>query len=344
MNYSYLDSNNQPAGPASLEEIRTLSRSGAIPSDPLVKPEGSADWRPLSAPVLPPPPPASPHRSWPAGTMMGDFVASLLDRIARWLNPAFVERSLAFARDTGQFAVLVGGALTLLYAIYAAIKFNSFALFLTGLGLVAALAVAQFAATRFLNAAVRTIANTPSRIGSPAFLECAGLLILLGAAGSLLGGLVTSIQVTSIIPLLPAVFFTATLVYFGAIALHPKLVNVEPGDGTAGEEAIGLLSFFCKTGLKLVPLFFLLLAVGGDLAIIASFFSSGQAFASSIGSVLQTVPLPMGVPYGLTGSAVVLVACLLPLVAYFIFLLQYLLLDVLRAVLCVPAKLDALRP
>ena len=249
---------------------------------------------------------------------------------------------LAFSRDIGQYAVLVGCGLTLLYAIYAAIKFNSFAMFITGIGLIAAIAVAQFAAKRFLAAAVRIIDTTPSRIASPAFLECAGLLFLLAALGTLVGGCVTSIRAETVLPLLPALLFAASLTYGGAVALHPKIANVEIADGTAGEEAIGLLAFFLKTGPR-CPVF-LLLAVGGDLAILVSFSQSGQGFAAAISAVLQVVPLPLEAPAGLAGSAVVLVAALLPLLAYFVFLLQYLLIDLIRAVLCVPAKLDALKP
>ena len=279
----------------------------------------------------------------PAATFLGDRVGALLNRVSRALNAGFVERSLTFSRSAGQYAVLAGAALTLLYAIYGAIKFNSFAVFLTGLGFIAALAIAQFAATRFLGAASRAIANTPSQISSPAFLECVGLLVLLFAAGTLVGGIVTSIQLSSILPLLPALFTSAALLYVGAVALHPLVVNVEMSVATAGEEAIGLLSFFVKTGLKLTPLFFALLAVAGSLAIVAGFFEAGQSFANVIASVLNTVPLPVAVPYGFAGSSVVLFACLIPIAAYALFLLQYLAIDVLHAILSVPTKLDALR-
>jgi hypothetical protein len=36
-------------------------------------------------------------------------------------------------------------------------------------------------------------------------------------------------------------------------------------------------------------------------------------------------------------------ACFIPIFSYFVFLLQYLVVDVLRAILAVPAKLDVLR-
>ncbi len=342
MNPATSASGSQPLSPASLPDIGNGNRV-SITSD---SPQASATaFGGRVDPTLTPPPsaPEPSSRRLPASTVLGEFVGSMLNRVAGWLSPSFVERSLGSARDIGQYAVLGGTALTLLYAIFAAIKFNSFALFGTGLGFIVALAVAQFAAIRFLNAATRTIANTPSQISSPAFLECTGLLLLLAAVGSLAGGVVTAIRVESIIPLLPAFFFAATFTYFGATALHPKLVNVNLGVGSAGEEGVGLLSFFFKAALKLVPLYFVLLAIGGDLAILASFTERGQAFASVVGSVLQFVPIPMDTSAGFSGSAVVMLAALLPMIGYFLFLLGYLVIDLVRAVLSVPTKLDALR-
>jgi hypothetical protein len=108
---------------------------------------------------------------------------------------------------------------------------------------------------------------------------------------------------------------------------------------------VGLLSFFSKAGLKLVPLFFLLFAAAGDLALLASFTQSGQALAASIASVLQSspIPLPLDLTAGFGGSAVVMMAALIPMLGYFCFLVSYLAIDLVRAVLSVPAKLEALR-
>ncbi|MEO6002885.1 MAG: hypothetical protein ABIZ04_07400 [Opitutus sp.] len=341
MNTENSASSSQPLSPASVTGIG--SRVSITSDSGPVSAAGFAGRGEAHAPA--PRPPENSGGGLLRPTLPGDFVGSLLDRIAGWLSPAFVERSLSQARSWGQYAVMGGVALTLLYAIYAAIKFNSFAFFMTGVALIAALAVAQFAAIRFLTAATRTIANTPSQISSPAFLECSGLLLLLASAGTLIGGVVAAIRLESSAPLLPAILIGATLLYAGATALHPKLVNVELGLNSAGEESVGLLSFFFKAALKLVPIFFVLLAVAGDLAILASFTQNGQAFAASIGSVLQFIPmpLPLDTTAGFTGSAVVMMGALLPMIGYFLFLLGYLSIDLVRAVLAVPTKLEALR-
>ena len=276
-------------------------------------------------------------------TIPGDFVGSILGKVARVLNPGLIELALSWSKKAGHYAVLAGCALTVAYAIYGAIKHDSFAVFAVGIGFVVALAVAQFAAIRFLGAADTIIASTPSRISSTAFLDCVGLLVLLGAAAMLLGGIAGAIAARSAVPLIPALISSTALTCFGAVALHPRMVNVVSGEGTAGEEAIGLISFFFKTGLKLVPLFFVLLSAAGALTLLMSFFGEGGAFASMAQSIVNVVPLPITVPYGLSGSALILVACLAPIFTYFVFLLQYLVVDVLRAILAVPGKLDSLR-
>jgi TRAP-type C4-dicarboxylate transport system permease small subunit len=121
--------------------------------------------------------------------------------------------------------------------------------------------------------------------------------------------------------------------------LHPKIVNVDVGEGSAGEEAIGILTTFMKAKLKIVPLFFFLLAVMGALIVLAGFFGDRMA-----ASFAQYVPIPMGgLPFGFVGAALIVAACLVPILVYFIFLIQYLILDVIRAILAVPGKLDALR-
>jgi hypothetical protein len=276
-------------------------------------------------------------------TVLGDFVSNLLKIISRTLSPELIETILEFSKKFGHSAVLGGAGLTFVYAIYGGIKYNSFATFAVGLGFVAAMAVAQYAAIRLLGAAHSVISGTPSRVSSTAFLDCIGLLALLFAVTTLLGGIAGSIAGRSLAPLIPAMIMSLASSLFGAVALNPRVVNVNVGEGTAGDEAIGLLSFLFKAGLKMVPLFFLLIAAAGTLAIAMSFFSENGSFASMAQSLVNMLPVPAQIPYGLTGSAVVLMACFIPIFSYFVFLLQHLVVDVLRAILAVPAKLDVLR-
>ncbi len=282
----------------------------------------------------------------PRGTLLGDFVGRVLGMVGDGLNPRLVQRSLALAKRGGHYAVLAGGALTLVYSIIEAIRRDSFSIFAVGLALVVALAVAQYAAIRFLDAADALIASTPGRVVSSAFLECAGLLLVLLAVSSVVGGAWAAVQLRGLGPLLPALFTGVVFAALGALALHPGLVNNHPGTGTAGEEAMGLLSFAAKATLKIAPLAFALLAAAGAIAVLWSCFAQGGPFSNVVNAVMSGVPLVGQIATfdpGQMGSALIAFACLVPMIAYAFFLLQHLAIDLLRAVLSLPGKLDALR-
>ena len=275
----------------------------------------------------------------PKGTLLGDIVEKLLGLISALLSPGLLESSIGTSKRLGHYTVLAGAALTVIYGLIAAVKMEAFALVITAVVLVGAIAVAQFAASKFLNAATRIIANTPSRVSSPAFFECAGLTFIIVAIGILLGGLGGAVSLRNIAPLLVALVFAALIVSFATVMLHPDVVNVSVGEGSAGEEAVGILMTITKAKLKIVPLVFFLVAALGSVIVFAGFF--GERAAASFTHIL---PVNLyGVPFGFVGSALIVVACMVPIIFYFFCLLQFLLLDFIRSVLAVPGKLDELK-
>jgi hypothetical protein len=336
MNEHDLASNPPATAPASSGNVTGQARVEHLGGEPGTRAEShtQAPWGATAAPAA---------SGLPRNTLLGDFVGRVLGFVGDILNPQRVQRSIAFAKRWGHYAVLAGGALTLAYAIFAAIRANSFATFTVGLGLVAAIAVAQYAAMRFLDAADALIASTPSRVVSSAFLECAGLMLVMLAASAVLGGTYAAIASRALFPLLPALLSGVVFTALGALALHPGVVNNHPGTGTAGEEAIGLLSFAAKAALKVAPLYFALFAATGALAVLWSFFATDGAFSNAALIVLAWMPVPLPSTGGLSGSALIVFACLVPMFAYAGFLMSHLAIDLLRAVLSLPGKLDGLR-
>ena len=354
MRYYYTDAANQPAGPCELDQLHALAAEGKIDDLTSVIPEGGQTWTTyatLHGGAASPPPAAAPAAqggaSAPAGiaTILGDNVGRGLVLLSGWLSPSLLQASLRLGGRYGHFAVLAGAALGLILAAVVATRLHSFMVFATGgIGFVLAVAVAQFSAQRFMSAGATLIAATPNRLSSKSFLDCAGLFALLGAAGALVGGSVASVQSDSLLPLIPALLTVAWLLYFAMTALHPGEVNVAIAGGTtAGEEAISLLSFFCKVGLKLAPLFFFLLATAGAVFTLLAIFDVGQGASLALVSVLPLPPLFGLLPQNSPGQLLLLIACLVPVLSYVFFLLAYLALDLMRAVLAVPGKLDELK-
>ncbi|MCD4726360.1 MAG: hypothetical protein K8R46_01770, partial [Pirellulales bacterium] len=98
----------------------------------------------------------------------------------------------------------------------------------------------------------------------------------------------------------------------------------------AGEEAIGIVTFLFKALMRLVPVAFGAGVICGTLLL---GFACYLPFSGEGGlSVVQ--PTWNMAAYSLILSA------LLPLAAYLLFLLYYLLHDLCRAILALPSKLD----
>jgi hypothetical protein len=355
MNYHYLDPNNQPCGPVALEDIQALARTGKIAPDPMIAPVGGTEWVALSivtGGTVAAPAGAlgarhaaqgAPARPPLSVTALGDAFGAVVVRMKAVLSEAFVVAVLQGARKAGHGAILAGAVLTAGYSVWAAIRYGSMPILLFGVGFVAALVVGQYVASRFLDAGEALIANTPSRFASTAFVECAGLLgVLLGVIMVVLGtvGMFNGAPVSYLVETLAIALM---LIALGAVAFHPSLVGIEAGKGTAGEEAIGLLAFALKAALKLVPLAFGLVAVCGLLASFVFVFEPNPQLELGFKRLLDPLPLtPIGSPQ-LYGSLAIFQACLIPWLAYVAFLVACLPLEIWRALLSLPAKLESLR-
>jgi len=360
MKYYYVDSQNNTAGPVTLEELQGMIQTSILKNNPMVIPEGGTEWKPLSAfvsPGQPTEPPAAAQSPIQGGitipfsrTFLGDLVAAPLNRIKRWLNEDFTNRTLEFCRNTGHYVILVGGALGLISCIVSAIRGNQLIPAVIGVGFVIALAIAQFIAMQFLSAGDALITNTPHRISSKAFLECCGLFGLLGALGLFAAGFFAGVSVGKNNGWVAIVIFTycATiafqLVYLTAIAFNPRTVNISAGSGSAGEEAVGILGFFLKALLKLLPIQFLFSGIFAVLMILEGFSSRSQQMNAFSGDLLgERSPLGSllsgnSVLGEYSGIALLLFACLLPFIGYFLFVLFNLGLEVIRAILSLTEK------
>ncbi|HEY4300525.1 MAG TPA: DUF4339 domain-containing protein [Candidatus Didemnitutus sp.] len=350
MRYYYTDTNNQPVGPCEIEQLQALAAEGKITDATSVIPEGAQIWttygavKPGAVPA-PPPAPKKPVDPFKIATIMGDTVAGVLGLLTRWLTPALLKSTLAFCLRFGHFAVLTGAVLGLVAALVASIQDHTFSSFaIGGIVFVIAVAVAQYSAQRFLTAGDVLIAASPTRLASKAFLDCVALFSALGALASLVGCIYVSIRADTIYPIIPGFVVAVFLTFLALIALRPGEANVTLESGaSAGEEAIAIFSFFSKAWLRLVPIVFFVLTTLGVIGIIFSFSDRGRMMAEEM---MQALMLPVGplAQVGTSvGTAVVLLGCLFPVLYYLCFLLSYLIIDLMRAQLSVPGKLDALR-
>jgi hypothetical protein len=335
MNYYYLDANNQPVGPLPLDEIRQKAAAGQIAANPMVAAAGGNQWQPLGGIR------ASAAAGFAFDQMLADAAASVVRAAQGALSAGFVEAALELTRRAGHYLVTAAGGLGVVYAIYAAVKNRSVTVVISALILLVGLAFAQFAARHFFRANQKLL--TPTPVSSAALLECIALLALLVGLSSVVTAVTVWIEYGMWQPIVPAVLGAAFWTIFGAVALHPETVAVEIRPSGAGQQVVGLLAFFCKALLKLVPLAFFAAAALGSLAIVLSFFDSAGYVLGLIPSEMVPMPRNLGIGAGFAGLGAVIFACLLPLLAHLLFIVVSLPLDLWGSILTVPEKLDALK-
>lgn len=351
----YYYQNGESRGPVSMQELQGLLAGGQITAEDLVCKAGMSNWVPAGqiqgiaqpgAAAPPPPPPPT-----PSGPSLGERLQKLgtsddlvevmphlrlVQRFLELLQRAFSENMLntidRWAKVVGSFALIAAALVLMLGLMILGIRASSVPLVLGGLiGVPLVTILAHFLAAKFLDAGRALLRESPSAFSSASFLHCFGLAMFLGAVFAVFTSLMTMIQGAFVLAI-PTLALAPIYLYLCGVALNPETVNVEVGQqATAGQEAIGILMFLFKLPLRLVPFVF-------GVGMVAAFLGTGYLLIRSVASppMVGMMMLPAFGP-GLIGVA------MFPIIAYLIFLFLYLLVDLLRAILVIPGKLDNLR-
>ncbi len=253
---------------------------------------------------------------------------AFIDRILDWAKKTFPPESFEslsnwFAKY-GHGGLVCAQVLTIVYFTAVAIASGVWPLFFRGIGYAALLLILQYTADKFLSAGDSLIKSSPSRLGSEAFLNC--LALVAEAVGIVV--LVASIAQRSWSQFIIGLGFWAICDAIAYIAINPELANIKVSKNTAaGEEAIGILSFVVKAVVRIVPFAFGVGALIGSVAILVA----------TIGVIFKGEEAIGGNPVHF-----VLMCALLPFASYILFAVYHLIIDVLRAILVIPGKLDKL--
>lgn len=263
-----------------------------------------------------------------------EYINRFFDYLRSRLNGKILDSEKIFSQIglSGLYvAAILGVILSVIVKIRFGIPFGEM-LVVTAVFVIACL-VLHYVAFMMLPALDRLIRNAPTRLSSANVLSVAALFV--GAFGLLAlicgtyaaffveRGYVMQTQVGT-----PSCFFAGLFTfvfceYWTALLLEPKALNVEIVEKTTvGEEFIGLTSFFAKGCLKLIPVVFGMAVIFAVLLLAVLLFDSDMTF--------NQMPDVM----------VLLCSAFLPLLMYILFLSYYLTLDIIMAVLGLPARLD----
>ncbi len=246
-------------------------------------------------------------------------IESLLEWARETFPASFFSTISEYCIKSGHVALVFAQLLSLLIGIIAVFTHKSLLYLFYGICMALILVVLQFVGDKFLNAGEQLIANSPSRLSSKALPDCTVLI-----------SEITGISLFVMFLFMAAAYSSWAMIWLGIgllalfdslayIALHPSLTNLQTGeDQSPGEEAIGIMAFFAKSLLRVVPLAFGICAVVGTLGMLFSIFSL----------IRNTTLLPARMSYNL-----ILWGTALPLISYIIFAFYHLMIDVLRAII-----------
>ena len=251
----------------------------------------------------------------------------MIDKLLGWAKEACPPESFESLSDWfakyGHGGLVCAQVLTVLYWTIAAIGNRTPLWFFLGLAYCVLLIILQYTADKFLDAGDTLIRSSPSKLSSEAFLNCLALITVAAGVGAVVIGLMTK----SLPLFIQGLGFAAICLSVAYIALNPSLANIEVSkDTAAGEEAIGILSFAVKAVVRIVPFAFGLGAIIGSIALLMATFSVLRGPDAIAGSPMKLV----------------MVGASLPFASYILFTVYHLIIDVLRAILAIPGKLDKL--
>lgn len=266
-------------------------------------------------------------------TFVADRVGDVLERVPALLKGERYERIVDGVTVAGHWGLLAIALLGLVLELIAAVTGRGGAAILWGVAWLVVLPLLQYTALQFLGATRSMVTSNATSLGSQAFLRCYALVALVAAIVTLIYAIVRSIDTASVQVFLFGLAFTALWLATAWLALNPSLLGIRINtQSSAGEEAIGVLSFFVKAAVRIVPIFYGVTMVAATIhAIIVLIGMIGDTQAEliiAVGRVELTAPI-------------VMLAALSPFLAYIGFVFYFLVIDLMRSVLSIPGNLRA---
>ena len=260
------------------------------------------------------------------------FAVKLLEKFIEFIKGVLTADLLNFSikwlTKIGHIAILVAAAVGFIFGIIAAIRApegSNFG-FINVIIFVIAIFVRQYTAYRFLPTGDKLIANNPTRLASKAFLDCFGFIAMLAGLVYLFYNIYMAIKLPHIVPFLMGLGAFVLCEFIALIAFNAETVSMEiVQEASAGQEAIGIITFFMKTALRLVPIAF---GIGIAVFTVLMFIDSFGFFSDAKFGFAAMVTK--------ADANLILFFTILPFLAYIIFVLCFLIIDVIRSILAIP--------
>jgi uncharacterized membrane protein len=231
----------------------------------------------------------------------------------------------------GDYALYVATLMALLIGVIGGIRLESFNIFIYSVGFSIGFILIQYVSSKFYSVNEKLIENNTTQLTSNALTDSIGLISLVLGVLVLFMNTYLAIKIPQFSPFAKGLGFFFIFTLISLISLNPDILSIKIIKSTsAGEEAIGILGYIIKLFVKLTPVFY---GIGIIISTIILFVSSFGFFGNKF---------KMSVAWNLTFSNMIYIAVigLLPFFAYIAFVFYFLSIDIIKAILSVPEKLD----
>ncbi len=235
----------------------------------------------------------------------------LLEAARPRFTPAFVDATARLFTWVGHYGLYAAMALVLVFHVALAARSNRFWSFVVGLVLTVALALLQYAASRFSGTLVRLDRSTSGQMASTAFLDCLALSCSVLGFLCLVGLTLLALQSRTFSWLLPALATFIVCHYAAIVAINPETLRMTiSAETTVSDEAIGVVTALAKMALRIGPVAFGVGVVWGGVkmlwAIALVLFPATAASSASVSGLDALIggsvsPLGVGLGSGLGG-------------------------------------------
>jgi hypothetical protein len=264
------------------------------------------------------------------------FQVNLIDAMLARLRAVFTvdtckEHMLLF-RAVGHAGTVLVGVLGLVFSIVAAIKTDSFELFVVGLGFLVGMLILDYVSRRFDHTSDSLVASTRSYLSSTIYVDASALILLVASVALFAGGVYWAIKSSSVVYFVKTGALSVWMFYVGLVSLNAtSMLNVEIKKRLkAEEEGVGLLEFGAKSCLLAVPFYFgagILLGLIHLVWAVIQTTRETESFASAVSD---------STPYFITMAFI----AALPFLACLAFLVIYAFLAAVKSLTRVAAVLD----
>jgi|GEM_PF-2006516 len=261
-------------------------------------------------------------------SIFSDIVGKLLTLLKKIITIELLNKAFDSTKITSNWIITAFIILTPIFGIIASIKLGgSGDVFLMSLGVSFALIVLQYISKGFVLALDKVIKNSSVTFTTDAFPNAIGLLTIISAIGLFI--LALFCMNDSLAGGFGMIIGSLVIFILGCTYMTSGIINININENNSpGEDAIGLISYIINGIAIIWPFIYVGVAISGMIFLTTAVINSNN-FVTII---------CLG-----TGYTYLISAVLLPVYFYITYILYFLLIDILKAVLSIPRKLDALK-